>query len=86
MASSSSLCSDVDVPSKKRKRKVTSIERKPEICRKHKMGQSYTSLSEEYKSIIHDIVQSVDRLTEYALEIQHASGPKRSIIRRSKYV
>ena len=34
---------------------------------------------------IHDIVQSEDRLTEYALEIQHASGPKRSIIRRSKY-
>ena len=51
------------------------------------MGQSYTSLSKEYglgKSTIHDIVQSEDRLTEYAMEIQHASGPKRSIIRRSK--
>ena len=34
---------------------------------------------------IHDIVQSEDRLTEYAMEIQHASGPKRSFIRRSKY-
>ena len=59
-----------------------------EICRRHKMGQSYTSLSKEYglrKSTIHDIVQSEDRLTEYSLEIQHASGPKRSIIRRSKY-
>ena len=81
MASGSLLCSDVDVPSKKHKRKVMSIERKPEICRKHKMGQLYTSLSKEYKSTIHDIVQSVDRLPEYALEIQHAS-----IIRRSKYV
>ena len=88
--SSSSLSSDVDVPScsKKHKRKVVSIEKKLEICRRHKMGQSYTSLSKEYslgKSTIHDIVQSEDRLTEYALEIQHASGPKRSIIRRSKY-
>ena len=32
-----------------------------------------------------DIVQSEDQLTEYAMEIQHASGPKRNIIRRSKY-
>ena len=75
MASSSSLSFDIDVPSKKRKRKVVSIERKLEICRKHKIEQSYTSLSKEYglgKSIIHDIVQSKDRLTEYALEIQHA--------------
>ena len=85
--SSSSLSSDVDVPScsKKRKRKVVSIEKKLEICRRHKMGQPYSSLSKEYglgKSTIHDIVQSEDRLTEYLLEIQHASGPKR---RRSKY-
>ena len=89
MASSRvSSSSDADVPSKKRKRKVVSIEKKLEICRKHKMGQSYTSLSKEYglrKSTVHDIVQNEDRLTEYALEIQHASGPKRSIIRRSKY-
>ena len=52
------------------------------------MGQSYTSLSKEYglgKLTIHDIVQSEDWLTEYALEIQHASGPTRSIIRGSKY-
>ena len=52
------------------------------------MGQSYTSLSKEYclrKSTIHDIVQSEDRLMEYAMEIQHASGSKRNIIRRSKY-
>ena len=65
-----------------------SIEKKLEICRRHEMGQSYTSLSKEYglgKWTIHDIVQSEDRLTEYAIEIQHASGPKRSIIRRSKY-
>ena len=72
----------------KHQRIVVSIEKKLEICRRHKMGQSYTSLSKEYdlgKSTIHDIVQSKDRLTEYAIEIQHASGPKRSIIRRSKY-
>ena len=53
-----------------------------------KMGQSYTSLSKEYglrKSTIHDIVQSEDQLTEYAIEIQHVSGSKTSIIRRSKY-
>ncbi len=65
-----------------------SIEKKLEICRRQKMGQSYTSLSKEYglrKSTVHDIVQSEDQLTEYVLEIQHASGPKRSIIRRSKY-
>ena len=90
MASSRvSSSSDADVPSKKRKRKVVSIEKKLEICRKHKMGQSYTSLSKEYglgKSTVHDIVQSEDRLTKYALEMQHASGPKRSIIRRSMQV
>ena len=68
--SSSSLSSDVDVPScsKKCERKVVSIEKKLEICRRHKMVQSYTSLSKEYglgKSTIHDIVQSEDRLTEY---------------------
>ena len=88
MASSSSLSSNVDVSCKKCKRKVVSIEKKLEICRRHKMRQSYTSLSKEYnlgKSTIHDIVQSEDRLTEYVLEIQHASGAKRSIIRRSKY-
>ena len=56
MASSLSLSFDIDVPSKKRKRKVVSIERKLEICCKHKIGQSYTSLSKEYKSTIHDIV------------------------------
>ena len=84
MASSSLLSSDVDV---RRKRKVVSIEKKLEICCRHKMKQSYTSLSKEYnlgESTIHDIIQSEDRLTEYALEIQHASA-KRSIIRRSKY-
>ena len=32
---------------------------------------------------MHDIVQSP--LTEYAMEIQYASEPKRSVIRRSKY-
>ena len=91
MVSNSLLTSSSDVagiPSTKRKRKVVSIEKKLEICRRHEMGQSYTSLSKEYglgKSTIHDIVQSEDRLTEYAIEIQHASGPKRSIIRRSKY-
>ena len=89
MASSHvSSSSDADVPSKKCKRKVVSIEKKLKICHKHKMGQSYTSLSKEYdlgKSTVHDIIQSEDRLTEYALEIQHASGSKRSIIRRSKY-
>ena len=72
----------------KRKRKVVSIEKKLEICSRLEMGQSYTSLSKEYglrKSTMHDIVQSEDRLTEYAMEIQHASGPKRSIIRRFKY-
>ena len=53
-----------------------SIEKKLEICRRHKMGQSYTSLLKEYslgKLTILDIVQSEDRLTEYALEIRHAS-------------
>ena len=89
MASNPSLSSDVaGIPSKKCKTKVVSIEKKLEICRRYEMGQPYTFLSKEYglgKSIIHDIVQSEDRLTEYAMEIQHASGPKRSIIRRSKY-
>ena len=152
MASSSLLSFDINVPGKKCKRKVVSIERKLEICHKHKMGQSYTSLSKEYcialnfrgrklswflwlmeswkffsqifshtrqewinagiimkysllhesfitkylfwnkiqeitkvwsytvwpwKSTIHDTVQSEDRLIEHALEIQHASGPKK---------
>jgi len=52
------------------------------------MGQLYTSLSKEYnlgKPTIHDIIQSENQLTEYALGIEQASGPKRSIIRRSKY-
>ena len=31
------------------------------------------------------LLKSEDRLTEYAMEIQHAPGPKRSNIRRSKY-
>ena len=64
MVPSSLLNSDIDVPSKKRKRKVVFIERKLEICHKLKMGHLYTSLSKKYKSTIHDIVQSVDRLTE----------------------
>ena len=89
MASNSLLGSDgVGIPSTKLKRKVVSIEKKLEICSRHEMGQSYTSLSKEYglgKLTIHDIVQSEDRLIEYAIEIQHASGSKRSIIRRSKY-
>ena len=41
------------------------------------MGQSYTPLLKECglgKSTVHDIIQSEDRLTEYAMEIQHASG------------
>ena len=74
MASNSTLGSDVaGIPSTKCKRKVVSIEKKLEICCRHEMGQSYTSLSKEYglgKSTIHDIVQSEDRLTEYAMEIQ----------------
>ena len=52
------------------------------------MGQSYTSLSKEYnfgKLTTYDIVKSKDQLTEYVLEIQHVSGAKRSIIRKSKY-
>ena len=89
MVSNSSLSSDVaGIPSTKLKRKFVSMEKKLKICRRHKMGQSYTSLSKEYglgKSTMHDIIQSEDRLTEYAMEIQHASGSKRSIIRRSKY-
>ena len=39
----------------------------------------------ENRLYVHEIIQSEDRLTEYVMEIQHASGPKRSIIRRSKY-
>ena len=74
MASNSTLGSDVaGIPSMKRKRKVVSIEKKLEICCRHKMEQSYTSLSKEYglrKSTIHDIVQSEDQLTECAMEIQ----------------
>ena len=87
MASNSLLSSDVaGMPSTKRERKVVAIEKKLEICRRHEMGQSYTSLSKEYGlGTIHDIVQSEDQLTEYAMEIQHASGSKRSIITRSKY-
>ena len=57
-----------------------SIENKLEICHRHEMGQSYISLSKKYglgKSPIHDIIQSEDRVTEYAMEIQHASGSKR---------
>ena len=44
MASNSLLTSSSDVagiPSTKRKRKVVSIEKKLEICRRHEMGQSY---------------------------------------------
>ena len=59
MASNSSLSSDGGVPSTKRKRRVVSIEKKLEICHRHKMGKSYTSLSKEYglgKLTIHHIV------------------------------
>ena len=67
MASNPLLSSD---GSMKCKRRVVSIEKKLEICCRHKMGQSDTSLSKEYglgKSTIHDIVQSEDRLTEYTM-------------------
>ena len=71
MAYNSSLSSDfAGIPSTKRKRKVVSIEKKPEIYCRHEMGPSYTSVSKEYglgKSTIHDIGQSEDRLTEYAM-------------------
>ena len=84
MASNPSLSSDVaGIPSTKCKRKVVSIEKKLEICCRHEMGQSYTSLSKEYglgKSTIHDIIQSEDQLTEYAMEIQHVSGPKEALL------
>ena len=84
MASNSLLSSDVaGIPSTKRKRKVLSIEKKLEICCRHEMEQSYTSLSKEYglgKLTIHDIIQSEDRLTEYAMEMQHASGPKEALL------
>ena len=74
MTSNSSLGSDdVGIPSMKCKRKVVCIEKKLKICCRHEMGQSYTSSSKEYglrKSTIHDIVQSEDWLTEYAMEIQ----------------
>ena len=83
--SSSLLSSNADVSSKKCKRKVVSIKKKLEIYCRHKMGQSYTSLSKECGLGKSTIVQSEDRLIEYMLEIQHASGPNRSIIRRSKY-
>ena len=76
------------VPSMKCERKVVYIEKKLELRRRHEMGQLYTFYQKKYglgKSTIHDIIQSENHLTEYAMEIQHASGPKRSIIRRSKY-
>ena len=71
---------DVGVNGKKHKKKVVSIEMKLEICCRHKMGQSYLSLLKDYnlgKLTIYDIIQSEDQLTEYTLEIQHASGTKR---------
>jgi len=75
---------------KRHKKKVISIKKKLEICHRHKIGQLCISSSKEYnltigKSTIQDIVQSKDQQTEYVLEIECASGPKRSIIRRSKY-
>ena len=49
MACNSSLSSDfAGIPSMKRKRKVVSIEKKPELCCRHEMGPSYTSVSKEY--------------------------------------
>ena len=56
------LSSDV-VSSKKHKRKVVSIEKKLEICCRHKIGVVYFSLSKEYNLSIHDIIQSEDGLT-----------------------
>ena len=83
MASNSSFSSDVaGISSTKRKRKVVSIEKKLEICCRHEMGQSYTSLSKEYglgKSPIHDIVQSEDRLTEYAMEYNMLQDQKEAL-------
>ena len=59
MASNSSFSSDVaGIPSTKRKRKVMSIEKKLEICRRHEMRQPYISLSKEHglgKSPIYDM-------------------------------
>ena len=49
MMANSSLGSNVaGIPSTKHKRKVVPIEKKLEICCRHEMGQSYTSLSKEY--------------------------------------
>ena len=48
MASNSLHGSDFGIPSTKHKRKVVSIEKKWKICRRHEMGQPYTSLSKEY--------------------------------------
>ena len=69
MVSNSLLTSSSDVAgipstyaSTKRKRKVVSIKKKLEICHRHEMEQSYTSLSKEYglgKSTIHDMDQGV---------------------------
>ena len=74
MAFNSSLGFNVaGIPSTKHKRKVVSIENKLEICCRHEMRQSHTSWLKENglgKSTIHDIIQSEDRLTEYAMDIQ----------------
>ena len=83
MASSSSLSSDVDVSSKKHKRKVVSTEKKLKIRCRHKIGVVYISLSKP--SVNRLSIQSEDPLTECMLEIQHALGAKRNFIRRSKY-
>ena len=83
MVSNSSLGSNVaGIPSMKRKRKVVPIEKKLEIRCRHEMGQSYTSLSKEYglgKLTIRDIVQSEDRLTEYAMEYNMLQDQKEAL-------
>ena len=56
------------------------------VCRRHKMGQSYTSLTKEYslrKSTIHDIVQSEDRLTEYMLKYNMLQDQKEALLKDS---
>ena len=79
---------DNDIVGKKKKRIVLSIETKLKISRKQSLGQTIPSLATEYnlgKSTISDIIQSEDRLKVFAPEIEHASGNKRCIIRKSAY-
>ena len=61
MASTSSLSSYVDVSSKSVKGNLCLLKRKLEICCRHKMGHSYTSLSKEY---------NLDKLTIHGLTFQ----------------